>query len=218
MSVSRETVAPANLPPMSVEQFTKTLAVSRETVERLKLYADLLVKWQAKINLVGPATLPDLWRRHMLDSAQMAQHMPEGPVLDLGSGAGFPGLVLAIMRGGPVHLVESDSRKCAFLREVARITGADAIIHNKRIEAIEPFPVAAVTARALASLDKLLEWAAPFLQQRTQCLFLKGKNVDEELTQAGENWNMAARRVPSLSDPSGLILILSEVHRGPDER
>ena len=212
--VSRETV----LPPMTVQEFAETLSVSRETVERLQTYAELLVKWQAKINLVGPATLPDLWRRHMLDSAQMAHYLPEGPVLDLGSGAGFPGLVLAIMTGQPVNLVESDVRKCAFLREAARVTGANAVIHNKRIETIEPFPVASVTARALASLDKLLDWAAPFLQQRTQCLFLKGRSVDEELTQAGEHWNMAARRVASLSDPSGLILILSEVHRGHDER
>ncbi|HVI52781.1 MAG TPA: 16S rRNA (guanine(527)-N(7))-methyltransferase RsmG [Candidatus Sulfotelmatobacter sp.] len=214
MSVSRETT----LPPMSREQFAQTLSVSRETLERLSAYAELLVKWQAKINLVGPATLPDLWRRHMLDSAQMAAHLPDGPVLDLGSGAGFPGLVLAVMTGQTVHLVESDARKCAFLREAARIAGADVVIHNKRIEAVAPFSVAAVTARALASLDKLLDWAAPFLQQRTQCLFLKGKIVDEELTQAGEHWKMTSRRVPSLSDPSGLILILNEVHRGRDER
>lgn len=212
MTVSRETA-------MTAEDFAAALSVSRETLERLQAYADLLVKWQAKINLVGPATIPDLWRRHLLDSAQMAAHLPEGPVLDLGSGAGFPGLVLAIMTGQPVHLVESDARKCAFLREAARVTGAaNATIHNKRIEAIAPFPVAAVTARALASLGQLLDWAAPFLQQHTQCLFLKGAKVDEELTQAGEHWKMASRRVASLSDPSGLILILSEVHRGRDER
>lgn len=215
MNVSRETVPV----PMTPEEFLSILSVSRETLERLTLYADLLTRWQAKINLVGPGTLPDLWQRHMLDSAQMAPYLPEGPLLDLGSGAGFPGLVLAIMTGQPMHLVESDARKCAFLREAARVTGAlNVTVHNKRIESIPPFPVAAVTARALASLDKLLNWAAPFLQQRSQCLFLKGKIVDEELTQAGEHWNMAVRRVPSLSDPSGLILILSEVHRGRDER
>lgn len=215
MSVSRETAPP----PLSREQFAELLSVSRETVERLSAYAELLVKWQAKINLVGPATIPDLWRRHFLDSAQMARHLPEGPILDLGSGAGFPGLVLAVMTGQPVHLVESDVRKCAFLREAARVTAADNVtIHNKRIEAVTPFPVAAVTARALASLDQLLDWAAPFLQQRTECHFLKGARIDEELTQAGEHWKMAARRVPSLSDPSGFILIVSEVHRGQDER
>lgn len=204
---------------MTPGQFAATLSVSRETMERLTAYAELLVRWQAKINLVGSATLADLWRRHMLDSAQMAAHLPaaSGPVLDLGSGAGFPGLVLAVMTGRPVHLVEADGRKCAFLREAARVTGAAAIVHNTRIEALEPFPAAAVTARALAGLDRLLDWAAPFLQQGAPCLFLKGARLDEELTRAGERWKMSSRRVPSLSDSSGFILILSEVHRDRDE-
>lgn len=209
MTVSRET--------FTIDDFSEAFPVSRETLERLKLYADLLVKWQARINLVGPATLPDLWQRHMLDSAQLAAHLPPGPVLDLGSGAGFPGLVLAILRGGPVHLVESDARKCAFLREAARLTGAEAVVHNLRIETLKPFPVVAVTARALAPLGKLLDWAAPFLQQGVECLFLKGRTCEEELTQAAEHWNMAVERIPSLTDASGIILHLSEVHRGRDE-
>jgi 16S rRNA (guanine527-N7)-methyltransferase len=213
MSVSRET-AVAALPPLTAAGFAKLVPVSRETVERLQVYADLLVKWQAKINLVGPTTLPDLWRRHILDSAQLFGRLPAGPVLDLGSGAGFPGLVLAIMGAGPVHLVESDARKCAFLREAARVTGAPAVVHNLRIEALAPFPIAAVTARALAPLAQLLDWAEPFLQQSVECLFLKGRNSEDELTQAGKTWMMKSERIPSLSDPSGLILHLCEVHRG----
>lgn len=186
-------------------------------MERLQAYASLLVKWQARINLVGPATLPDLWRRHFLDSAQVFPHLRPGAVLDLGSGAGFPGLILAILGAGPVHLVESDGRKCAFLREVARITETkDVQIHNGRIESLKIFPVTNVTARALAPLEKLLNWAEPFLLPDVQCLFLKGRGADEELTQAGENWMMRVERIPSLSDPSGLLLQLSEVRRGRD--
>lgn len=203
---------------MTRADFSARIPTSAEVLDRLSLYADLLVKWQARINLVGPSTLPALWERHMLDSAQLAGHLPAGPVLDLGSGAGFPGLVLAIMRRGPVHLVESDSRKCAFLREVARLTAADAVIHNVRIESLSPFPVAAITARALAPLAKLLEMAEKFLSPEVHCLFLKGRGSEEELTEAGKDWMMTVERVPSLADPSGQILHLREVYRGRDER
>lgn len=203
---------------MTFSEFSSLVAVSRETGERLRAYADLLVKWQARINLVGPATLPDLWRRHMLDSAQLLPLLRPGPVLDLGSGAGFPGLILAILRAGseadPVHLVESDSRKCAFLREVVRVTGAPAVVHNQRLEQMEPFSVGTITARALASLPRLLEMAESFLFPGTECLFLKGKGGEDELTKASKDWMMLVERIPSLADPSGLILHLREVHRG----
>lgn len=188
---------------------------------RLEAYAALLAKWQQRINLVSATTLADVWRRHMLDSAQLAPYLPPGPILDLGSGAGFPGLVLAILRGrgeaAPVHLVEADSRKCAFLREAARLTEANATVHNRRIETIEPFPVAAITARALAPLNKLLELTEPFLFPGTQCLFLKGSSGEDELTHASKDWRMQAERIPSLTDSKGLILHLKEVHRGRDE-
>lgn len=209
MSVSRET-------PMTPEKMGQLAAVSRETMDRLRIYADLLVKWQAKINLVGPATIPDLWRRHMLDSAQLAPLLPDGPLLDLGSGAGFPGLVLAILGKGPVHLVESDVRKCAFLREAARLCGASVLVHNQRIETLEAFPATAITARALAPLHELLKMSAKFITADTHCLFLKGRNSEEELTHAAKEWNMRIKRIPSMSDPSGFILHLREVHRGRD--
>ena len=204
---------------MTPAEFSRLTPVSRETVERLQVYADLLIKWQARINLVGPATIPDLWRRHMLDSAQLAPLLPGGPVLDLGSGAGFPGLVLAIMTGLPVHLAESDGRKCAFLREAIRLTGASASVHNRRIEALAPLVPAplVVTARALAPLDRLLEMAAPFLGEGTECLFLKGRGGEEELTQAAKGWTMTVERRASQADPSGLIFHLRGVHRGRDE-
>jgi 16S rRNA (guanine527-N7)-methyltransferase len=198
-------------------EFFAAFPVSRETADRLRAYADLLVKWQARINLVGPATLADLWRRHMLDSAQLLPLLPAGPVLDLGSGAGFPGLVLAILRQDPVHLVESDSRKCAFLREVARLTEAGAVIHNCRIESLAPFAVSAITARALAPVASLLTLAEGFIAATTQCLFLKGEKLEDELTAAAKDWKMTVERIPSRSDPNGTILRVKEVKRGPDQ-
>ena len=125
---------------MNADDFRQAAGVSRETLERLTAYADLLVKWQAKINLVGPDTIPSLWRRHFLDSAQVFPLLPQGihRLVDMGSGAGFPGLVLAVMGVGDVHLIESDARKCAFLREAARITGTPVTVHNARIENLAP--------------------------------------------------------------------------------
>ena len=202
---------------MNEDEFFSRIAVSRETADKLRLYADLLKKWQPKINLVGPATIPDLWRRHFLDSAQIFPYLPAGPVLDLGSGAGFPGLVLAVLRGegaDPIHLVESDGRKGAFLREAARLTKAPVLIHTSRIEALKPFEIRAVTARALASVSVLLGLAEPFLTPRVQCLFLKGEKLEDELTEAGKDWKMAVDRIPSVSDPNGFILSLKEVRRG----
>jgi 16S rRNA (guanine527-N7)-methyltransferase len=203
---------------MSRGSFSAHIATTPDVLDRLSVYADLLAKWQARINLVGPSTLGAVWERHMLDSAQLAAYLPAGPVLDLGSGAGFPGLVLAILRGGPVHLVESDSRKCAFLREAARLTAAPAVVHNARIENLTPFPVVAITARALAPLPKLLNLAEKFLSPEVHCLFLKGRGSEEELTEACKDWMMTIERVPSLADPSGQILHLREVYRGRDER
>jgi 16S rRNA (guanine527-N7)-methyltransferase len=201
---------------MTEDQFFAEIPVSRETAEKLRAYADLLKKWQAKINLVGPATMPDLWRRHFLDSAQLFPFLPDGPLLDLGSGAGFPGLVLAILRGtgDPVHLVESDSRKGAFLREATRITGAPAVIHTSRIEALKLFEVSAITARALAPVATLLTLAESFLTHSPKCLFLKGEKLEDELTEAAKDWKMTIDRIASRSDPNGSILSLKEVRRG----
>lgn len=197
-------------------EFQAKSGVSRETLERLTIYADLLVKWQAKINLVGPETLGDLWSRHMLDSAQLFPLIrPDAKrLVDLGSGAGFPGLVLGVMGAPDVHLVESDARKCAFLREAARLTGTTVTIHNKRIEQVAPLGADVVTARALAPLAKLLDWAFPHLASGGECLFLKGRGADDELTATAKEWNIALDRIVSLTDPAGLVLQLREVSRG----
>ncbi len=233
--------------PLGPEEFRAACDVSRETTARLERYAALLETWSRAINLVGRATLPDLWRRHMLDSAQLLDLLPPAPqdrprrVVDLGSGAGFPGLVLAILGVGEIHLVEADAKKAAFLREVARETGTEIELHVCRIADLQPFPVEAVTARALAPLAKLLDLAEPFLcpdgptgpteqtngqtnnrANRTSNtssantpvgLFLKGRETERELTGSAEKWNMRLEVFPSRSDPGGRILRLSELAR-----
>ena len=169
------------------------------------------------MNLVAASTLPDLWRSHMLDRAQLMPLLPDGPaaespvIADLGSGAGFPGLVLALLGAGRVHLIEADQRKAAFLREVVRQTEAPVEVHARRIETLAPAPaVDLVTARACAPLSRLLGYAGRFPGRQPGrgpiCLFLKGARAEQELTEAGNPWIMAAERFPSRSDPSGTIL------------
>lgn len=207
---------------MTPAEFTSILKsqgqdVSRETLSALEAYAALLTKWQARINLVAKDSLGDLWRRHFLDSAQLLKLLPPGkdPITDLGSGAGFPGLVLAIMTGREVHLVDSDQRKGVFLMEAARVTGVAARVkvHSGRIEALSAWPAPIVTARALASLDQLLDWAVPYLTLETICLFLKGAKAEEELTEAARSWTMEIERHQSLTDSSGVILKLHHIQR-----
>ena len=201
--------------PYGPESFLQDTHVSRETLDRLRAYADLLGVWNKKINLIGKSTAPDLWRRHMLDSAQLYPLIPKATktLLDIGSGAGFPGLVLAIMGVPGVHLVESDQRKAAFLREAARIASAPVAVHTARVEALKPFPVDVVTARALAPLSDLLAWAAPFLTENSRCIFPKGQNVEAELTQAHKMWTMNVDQRPSRTDPQSVIVCIGEVRR-----
>ena len=196
----------------------QSLAVSRETLARLETYAGLLEKWQKAVNLVAPSTLSELWRRHMLDSAQLWPLLPPGTrcLIDLGSGAGFPGLVLAILGLPDVHLVESDQKKCAFLREVARATGTPVTVHNCRIEALPRLGAEVVTARALAPLPRLLALAAPFLLGGAIGLFLKGESAEQELTEARRQWTMKVAAEPSRSSPQGVILRVESLRHGRD--
>ncbi len=201
---------------MIPEDFRTRTGLGAEPMERLTVYADLLIRWQQRINLVGPNTIPDLWRRHMLDSWQLYPLLPPTAhrLVDLGSGAGFPGLVLAILGAPDPHLIESDSRKAAFLREAARATGTEITVHTERIEKVSPLGADIVTARALAPLAKLLPWADRHLAPGGHCLFLKGAGAEDELTEAAKDWMMTCRRTRSITDPSGLILDLEEVRRG----
>jgi len=203
---------------MSSEEFASATNVSRETLERLELYVALLIKWQEAINLVSTESLSDIWRRHILDSAQLAAHIPAGVtcITDLGSGAGFPGLVLSIMLDHPVRLVEAAGKKAAFLREVARQTRATAVVHNTRIEKTEVWPSELVVARALAPLSRLLGYAEPFLNKAgdgAYCIFLKGGHAEEELTEAAKSWRMKVDRFHSVSDPTGIILRIQDIAR-----
>jgi 16S rRNA (guanine527-N7)-methyltransferase len=195
--------------------FAKVFSVSHETLEKLKLYAQLLVKWQKAVNLVAPATIPKMWRRHFADSAQLLHLAPNAKIwVDLGSGGGFPALVIAIMlanqEGCCVHLIESNARKCAFLSEVARQTGASARVHNARIADIAAsgaIPAAdAVTARALAPLDALLELALPFFGNASAALFLKGREAGVEIADARKRWVFDLKIHKSVSDAEGQIL------------
>jgi 16S rRNA (guanine527-N7)-methyltransferase len=197
-------------------------AVAPEVRGRLQIHLDLLTRWNARINLVSPREVPNLWRRHVEDSLQLLPLIPadlNGAALDLGSGAGFPGLVLAIASGRHFHLIESDARKAAFLREAARETSAPATIHNVRIEAAQLLPSPLITARALAPLDTLLEWAAPKLTSDGICLFPKGRTAEHELTVAARRWHMHVERTASVTDSAATILMISEVRRvGPHLR
>jgi len=189
--------------------------VSRETLEKLEDYVALLRKWQATINLVAQSTLNDVWRRHILDSAQLFPLISKshGPIVDLGSGAGFPGLVLAILGAGEVRLRESDSRKCVFMREVIRKTHATAIVEEGRVESLPAVRARIVTARALAPLDTLLSFAQPLLVSDGYCLFLKGQSAEEELTHARKGWKMRVEIFPSQSDSAGRILKIGDLER-----
>ena len=193
-------------------------SVSRETLDRLQLLIDLLAKWQKTINLVGPSTLADPWRRHILDSAQLLPYLSHprfpknGPVADLGAGAGFPGIVLSILGVPNLTLIESDSRKATFMREAIRITAAPAKVLNKRVEAVtDSFSI--IVSRALAPLDKLLILARPILSSPGFCVFPKGEGADRELTVAAERWRFdSVETFTSLTDPDGTILRLTHPH------
>lgn len=194
--------------------------VSRETMARLQHYVALLRKWQAALNLIGRGTVDDIWRRHIADSAQLLRHAPAaGAWLDLGSGAGLPGLIVAICSDHRVTLVESDARKCAFIREAARATGTQVEIRNCRIENLEnpteSGGYAVVSARALAPLPDLLRLAAPFLAAGAVGLFQKGARWREELTAAEESWIVQATPEGSLTHPDSVILRVSNLAPRP---
>ncbi len=200
--------------------FAEAFKVPRETIHRLARYAELLAHWQKTTNLVAPSTVPLLWSRHFADSAQL-RTLAQNPRLwlDLGSGAGFPGLVIAILETGTpnfrMHLVESNRKKCAFLAEVARETKAPVEIHAVRIEdcadsahSLEPD---VISARALAPLPRLLELASPFFGPTTRGLFLKGREAETEIETARAEWDFTARLHPSLTSPDSHIVDVTEL-------
>jgi 16S rRNA (guanine527-N7)-methyltransferase len=212
----------ARLPDLTADRSRalKLTPVSRETLERLDRFAALLVDWQQRVNLIAASTIPTLWTRHIADSLQLVALAPAAKVwADLGSGGGFPGLVLACALadtpGAQVHLVESNGKKATFLREAARATGAPAVIHQVCIVDFAdnlPGPIEVVTARALAPLVKLLAAAYPLLKSGAQGLFPKGQDVESELTEAAKCWSITASLVPSLTDPKARIVHVTGIN------
>ncbi len=206
-------VAPAE--PFGAAEFAAAANVSRETLARLKTYAGMLVDWNARHNLVSDKSLADVWRRHFWDSAQLAPFIPKSSetLADLGSGAGFPGLVLAeLLRDRlTVELYESTAKKAKFLQAVTERLCLPVQVRNARIEEAQRKVFDVITARACAPLPRLLGYAQHFAGPDTVLLFLKGQNVGAELTEAHKSWKMKVRQHQSLSDPSGVILEIREL-------
>jgi len=195
------------------DEFSRDISVSRETLAQLKEFVYLLLRWQKALNLVGSSTVDDIWRRHILDSAQIYQFLkPPGCLIDLGSGAGFPGVVLAIMGYPAVKLIESNGKKCTFLRNVSRSLDINVEVIQCRIGDHQPAKRATyITSRALASLEKLLIYSEPLISQQGKCFFMKGANVVPELTKAKKNWNMDVQKHISMSNPRGVVLEIAEL-------
>ena len=190
--------------------------VSRETEKRLEVFVDLLQVWQKKTNLVAPSTLSELWTRHVADSLQLLPLAPQARIwVDFGSGGGFPGMpiacALAAEVGAQVHLIESNGKKAAFLREAVRAVGVPAVVHLVRIEKFGEScaeTVHAVTARALAPLKTLCEQAFPFVSRGAVALFPKGQDIDVELTDAAKYWRVEASKVASKTSPQSSIVVI----------
>jgi 16S rRNA (guanine527-N7)-methyltransferase len=204
-------------PAADRERALRLIPVSRETVERLDRFVDLLATWQKTTNLISPATLPEIWTRHVADSLQLFALAPEAKLwIDLGSGGGFPGIPLACLLAdidsGHMHLVESNQKKAAFLRQAARTLSVPATVHAQRIEDFtERFEghADAVTARALAPLKKLLSDAYPLLKTGTKLLFPKGQDVGAELTEASKYWTIGSELVPSKTGDGQILVVTS---------
>jgi 16S rRNA (guanine527-N7)-methyltransferase len=201
-------------PDVDRREAQRLVPVSRETGDRLAAYVDLLARWRKTTNLIAASTFPSVWTRHIADSAQLLALAPEARRwIDMGSGAGFPGLVIAIqlarVPGAIVHLIESDQRKCAFLREAARATGAAAAIHPTRVEAIDPASlraVDAVTARAFAPLPLTLKLARPWIERGAVGVFPRGESAKDQIAALPEVPLYAIEVLPSLIDARSAIL------------
>jgi 16S rRNA (guanine527-N7)-methyltransferase len=214
---------PSPRPPVIItgpDDFAEAFKVPRETIHRLSVYAELLAEWQTRHNLVSSKTIPELWQRHFADSAQLLALAPNAKTwLDLGSGAGFPGLVVAILAANQdtlrMHLVESTAKKCTFLAHVAQMTDTAVDIHCNRIEELgsseSKLKPDIVSARALAPLPRLLELAAPFFRPETRGLFLKGRDAEREIEAARAHWHFTCRLHPSLTSNDSSIVEVTEL-------
>ena len=189
--------------------------VSRETLEQLKAFCALVQTWSKSVNLVSSRDQPIIWSRHVLDSLRLLPLVPRHASngIDLGSGAGFPGLVLSLASGIPFDLIEADHRKAAFLTEAQRLTGANVRIHCARIEELSLQPAPLVTARALAPLTLLLAYSHRFLLPNGTALFPKGARADEEIRAAKQQWDMQIQRFEDMQHPGSTILAVTGLAR-----
>ena len=202
----------------SYDEFCFFQNVSRETFEKFTVFKKTLIKWQNSINLISKNSIEDIWIRHFLDSAQLYKITKnfDGNIVDFGTGAGFPGLILAMMGHKNIHLVESDQKKCTFLREVAMITETDVIIHNKRIENLEFFDVELVVARALAPLNKLIDYTEAFTNKSLishnfpKMLFLKGNSYQKEILELKNSELFSIKQYESITDRFSKILFINK--------
>jgi 16S rRNA (guanine527-N7)-methyltransferase len=194
-------------------EFLAAFPVSRETEARLARYENLLLERNHSLSLISDTTADIIWSRHFHDSAQLLPLIPQPdrPVVDLGTGAGFPGLVLAILGLPDVHLVEHNMQKVAFLRGVVDALDLPVTVHGMKSDAVKPFAAGTVTARALKPLDQLIGFGRRFLGQNSVCLFPKGRRAEEEMAAAARKWHMKVERFPSVTDPESTIFRLSDV-------
>lgn len=200
---------------MTPEAFAEAFDVPRGTIDKLGRYEQLLVEWQARMNLVGPATLSDIWTRHFADSAQLTRLTPKGLAwLDMGAGGGFPGLVLATMGWGRVTLVESIAKKCRFLEAVKDALALEQVsILNARVEQLPTLGIDVATARAAASLDKLFDWGIRHVRPGGQFVFPKGRRWAEEVDAARTKFRFDLETFPSMTDPDARILVARNLKR-----
>ena len=202
------------------ELFQKTFSVSHETMAKLDRYGEMLTEWNAKFNLIAESTLPIIWQRHFLDSAQLIKYFPNNvqTVTDLGSGAGFPGIILSIIGSFKVSLIESIGKKANFLRAVIGELDLNADVHSVRIESMHGVKFDIVTARALKPLPLLLKLAMPLIKKDSVAVFLKGQKLDAELTESSKYWKFDHEIFQSLSDPSGRVLKISNLRSSSGNR
>ncbi len=202
--------------PSVIENYLLSLPnVSRETLTRWERYVEALLKWNKRINLIGPLTEQDVWERHILDCAQLLKHLPENTetISDFGTGGGLPGLILALSGNYNMHLVESNRKKTAFLHSIAPQAVGKVAIHDQRIEKLRAWNSDVITARALAPMNELLILLEQFTQKTKLALFLKGQNVVEEIEEATRYWDFEAKLHPSITNSESVIVAMTRIKR-----
>jgi 16S rRNA (guanine527-N7)-methyltransferase len=202
------------------EEFCSYQHVSRETFNKFKIFIEVLLKWQKSVNLISNSTINTIWKRHFLDSAQLYTYSQDikGNILDIGSGAGFPGMILAMMGNNNVNLIESDQKKCIFMREVARLTNTKVKIYNCRIEDLDYMKPELIISRALAPLSKLIEYVDNHMNKNIEenkvtpkLLFLKGKNYNNEIYDLLKIRKLEIDIFPSITDDLGKVLYIKNI-------